>query len=220
MSWFTKLFNKEKSKDIQQRSDEFRKQDFTGVMQTVVEETILASAYWLIGLVNSSLENKAAAQTQVEETSTAKPNTTLEELVPKMVTLIEQFSDRSQLVTALEDRIRAIEVLMRENQALEQSRQITAESLTDLESRLSKIEAIAKDFESQELLAQPSQNTAMLETRIAHLEKLLSRYSIVPKLIEQDRQTIAALQYRLSILEVPQNNNHHSDREISAMQVN
>jgi tetrahydromethanopterin S-methyltransferase subunit G len=221
MAWFTKFFNKEKFKDVQQRPSEPKRQDFTGVMQAVVEETIMASAHWLIGLVNTSLENKAASQVQDEEKVVVKPTTGLEELVPKVVALIEQFNDRSQIITTLESRIHVTEMALREKSALEQSEQVSVESFNALASRLDTIEALVKDSEvTQEASDRSNQNTAALEDRIAHLEKLLNRYSVVPKLIEQNRHAIVALQHHLTPTEFPSNNNKHSDREASPASFN
>ncbi len=205
MTWFTDFFNKEKLNDTQQRTREFKRQDFTGVMQAVVEETIMASAYWLIGLVNTSLANKATPQApQDEEKAVAKPTTALEELVPKVVALIEQFTDRNQIITTLESRIHTVETVLTENSALEQSKQVSAaESFAILTSRLSEIEVFVKEFEATpEPSDRQNQNAEALEARIAYLEELLSRYSVVPKLIEQNRHAIAALQRRLTPIEL------------------
>lgn len=216
MAWFTKFFNKE-NKPTQQRPSESKRQDFTGVMQAVVEETIMASAYWLIGLVNASLENKAVTEVQNEEKVAAKPTTALEELVPKVVALLEQFNDRSQTITTLEARIHSAEMVLRENSALEQSKQLSVESIAVLENRLSAIETLVKEFEAtQETSDRSNQSTTALEARIAHLEKLLSRYSVVPKLIEQNRHAIVALQHHLTTTKFSQTNNHHSDCEPSS----
>lgn len=212
MAWFTKFFGKENLRGNQHRSDPSNRQDFTGVMQAVVEETIMATAYWLIGLVNTSLENKAVAQTQAEEKTVAEPAIAVEELVPKVVTLIEQFSDRTSSVAALESRVFAVEALIKEGAASElQSKQMTGELLASLESRLVKLEKLTKDLENLQEMSHRSEQDLALETRIAHLEKLLSRYSIIPKLLDQNRQAIAILQNRFSLLEFPQGENHHSD---------
>lgn len=202
MTWFAKFFNKEKLNDAQQRPSEFKRQDFTGVMQAVVEETIMASAYWLIRLVNTSLENKATPQVQDEEKVAAKPPTALEELVPKVIALIEQFNDRSQIITTLESRIHIAEKALKEHSALEQSKQVSVESFAALASRLEEIEVLVKEFEATpEISDRSNQSVVALEARIAYLEKLLSRYSVVPKLTEQNCHAIAALQHRLTTIE-------------------
>lgn len=221
MAWFTKFLNKEKLNNTQQRPQEFKRQDFTGVMQAVVEETIMASAYWLIGLVNTRLENKAAAQVQDEGKVAAQPPTALEELVPKVVALMEQFNDRTQIITTLESRLQTTETALRENSAREQSQQLSVEAIAALEDRLSAIEASVKEFEATPEVSDPSsQSTAALEARIAHLEKLLSRYSVIPKLIEQNRHAINALQHCLTAIDLPLSDNHQSDFEASRAKPN
>ncbi|XHX81098.1 MAG: hypothetical protein RBJ76_14520 [Stenomitos frigidus ULC029] len=221
MTWFAKFFNKEKLNDTQQSPKEFKRQDFTGVMQAVVEETIMTSAYWLIGLVNTRLEHKAMPLVQDEEKVAAKPTTALEELVPKVVTLIEQFNDRSQSITTLESRIHTAETALKEHSALKQAKQVSVESFAALTSRLSEIEVLVKEFEATpETSDRSNQSTAALEARIVHLEKLLSRYSVVPKLLEQNRHAIATLQHRLTTMEMPSNNNHYRDREASSANFN
>ncbi|MBW4420379.1 MAG: hypothetical protein KME13_14285 [Myxacorys californica WJT36-NPBG1] len=207
---FANFFNRGKPKDTQQGSDAPKKQEFTGVMQAVVEETIMATAYWLIGLVNSSLENKAASSAQVEEQIIEKPMTATEELVPKVIGLIEQLHDRTQSIITLENRLCTVETSLKEDAALGQSAQAPNELISNLEKRFVEVKQLAKDLEGlTEALQQSNQTTTALENRIAHLEKLLSEYSVVPKLLKQNCQTIATLQQRLLLLEVSQGKNHH-----------
>ncbi|MBW4542601.1 MAG: hypothetical protein KME43_26240 [Myxacorys chilensis ATA2-1-KO14] len=211
---FANFFNREKPKDTQQGLDAPKKQEFTGVMQAVVEETIMATAYWLIRLVNSSLENKAASPAQVEEEIIDKPMTAIEELVPKVIGLIEQLHDRTQSMIALENRVCTVETSLKENATLEQSTQVSNELITSLENRLIEVQELANDVKSLTgEIEQSSQITTTLENRIARLEKLLSEYSVIPKLLKQNCQTIATFQQRLLLLEVSQGKNHHCDRD-------
>jgi DNA repair ATPase RecN len=205
MSWITKLFNKEKAKNPQQ-SDEPRRQDFTGVMQAVAEETILAAAYWLIGLVNQSLANKPAPQTSHEvEESPKSPTNSLEELLPKVAVLIEQLSERSQAMVALETRLGVVENSLEQEVVSGQPVEASIAAIVAVENRLTNVESLIEQFDSlMKKVEQTNQTMTTLENRVTYLEQVLGRYSIVPKFIEQHSRAIAALQQQIASLQVSQ----------------
>lgn len=207
MNWIPKFLNKQTCKNPQQ-PEELKKQDFTGVIQTVAEETILAMAYWLIGLVKQTMQNQATSQQAVEETIPSS-TTAAEELLPKVSTLIEQLYERSQAMIALENRLGAVENLLVEKTAPEPPVEASIQSVSNLESRLASVESLLKTLDAQTGKGeQIDQNLAMLESRMTNLEKLLSRYSVVPRVVDQNAQAIAALQQRITILESSRNGGH------------
>jgi hypothetical protein len=226
VAWLTSLFNKGGAKAPQQPMGRSTKQDFTSVMQTVVEETILATAYWLIRFVNKTLETRAIAQSQpsppVEEKreqessggktkdDTSQNNKTkvdLEELLLKIVRVgssIEQLHGRDQAMLTLESRIGALETsLNKEN--LEQTVNNIAKQFVadDLEPRFSSAEKLTEQVGDLllEKVVSAVENTTRLENRVSYLEQWLSKYSAIAKVLQQQDQTIKVLQDRLARLE-------------------
>lgn len=163
MKWLLKPFSREKTRNSQPSPDE-KKQDFTGVLHILIEETILAVAQWLISFTKQMLESTMAAPNQitdapVSDASTAENSTSL---------------DRSENASV-------------SNEGLSQ----------EIESLIQQLQ-------------QANQQTHILEERIIHLEKLLAKYSVIPKILKQQQSAIAALQRRIPELETPYQNNHHT----------
>ncbi len=79
-----------------------------------------------------------------------------------------------------------------------------------LEARLSSMEVLVKDFEALQAVNQQfSHRSGVIEARVVAQEKLLSRYSVLPKLVEQHHQAITSLQRRIFISKLSPENNHH-----------
>jgi prefoldin subunit 5 len=229
VAWLTSLFNKGGAKAPQQSVGRSTKQDFTSVMQTVVEETILATAYWLIRFVNKTLETRAIAQTQspnkVEEkrdlenpsgktkddtSQNDKTKVDLEELLLKIVgvgTSIEQLHGRDQSMLTLESRIHEIETSLEQHKIEQTVNNIAKQFIADdLEPRFSRAEKLTEQVGDLLLgkIGFAVENTTRLENRISYLEQCLRKYSAIAKVLQQQDQTIKVLQYRLAQLESSQ----------------
>lgn len=119
----------------------------------------------------------------------------------------------SQHIAALEERLMqienqikridmsAIEAFLQKAPDLEQYAEESTQSIAALVNRLADIEDIEKQVSSStEKLDQTNQNIRTLEQRISHLEKLLTRFSIIPKLVEGNHRAVISLQSQLETL--------------------
>lgn len=191
MNWF-KVFSQEKSNGSQPPPGE-KQQDFTGVLYVVIEETIMAGAQWLIVFTRRMLDGKRMPSQQPAEVS---PNQA-EELIAKATTMVEQFHDRASSLLALEQRLHSVEQFLSES-----SQPGSDENSAKVEALLQEIQCLTQQ------LQQANQQVAILEHRIINLEKLLAKYSMIPKFVEQHHRAIAALQAQMAALETPLQNNH------------
>jgi hemoglobin-like flavoprotein len=107
----------------------------------------------------------------------------------------------------LESRICAIEMSL-EKENLEQAvthiaKQFIAEELEPQFSSAEKLTEQVGDL-LLEKIGSAVENTTRLESRVSSLEQWLSKYGLIAKVLQQQEQTIKALQYRLSRLESSQ----------------
>ncbi|KAM3101802.1 hypothetical protein ACKFKF_05930 [Phormidesmis sp. 146-12] len=212
MNWLLKVFGQGRVKSSQPIADE-KKQDLMNVLHVVVEETIMAGAQGLIGLIKRMLDDRVRAseqKTSEQKTSEQKTSeqvvdppindslTTVEELTSKVTVLIEQLYQWSS--STLESQPFSVESVSQEGQKVEaDDRSISAQEMSQ------KIDSL-----TQQLL-QATQKVNTLEDRISHLEKLLAKYSAVPKYVEQHHRAIASLQIQINNLETHPQTDDHSD---------
>ncbi|KAM3096234.1 hypothetical protein ACKFKG_11280 [Phormidesmis sp. 146-35] len=208
MNWLLRVFSQGKVKSSQPIADE-KKQDLMNVLHVVVEETIMAGAQGLIGLIKRMLDDRVRASEQ--KTSEQKTSeqvvdpplndslTTVEELTSKVTVLIEQLYQWSS--STLESQpFNSVQSVSQEGQKVEaDDRSISAQEMSQ------KIDSL-----TQQLL-QATQKVNTLEDRISHLEKLLAKYSAIPKYVEQHHRAIASLQIQINNLETHLQADDHSD---------
>ena len=143
------------------------------MVQLIAEEVIMGVAQWLIGVVNHSLQPKAAPQEKVKEESVVNGSAATEQVLLKLSTLVERLYERDQAIIALEARISAfeksIEKSLENDDASEQHMESSIESITTLEghlahleNRLSYVEALTQQVDS-------------LTEKLTHVEELKQR---------------------------------------------
>ncbi|GAB4365171.1 MAG: hypothetical protein Kow00121_01520 [Elainellaceae cyanobacterium] len=128
---------------------------------------------------------------------------------------LEQYTQNSnQVITALEERLMQVENQIQRvdipaietsfqkgidlEQYLEQRTGESNELIAGLGQRLTSVENVSEQVNVLvENLDQAHQTIEILESRIDHLEKLLARFSVVPKLVEGNYRAIVSLQNRL-----------------------
>ena len=158
MAWLHKLFGMEKSQNSEQSPNEpnqqspnepnsknqSNKQGFSSVLQVIVEEVITATAYWLITLVKQGLESKKTSEVAPQSAPVQDPVGNrlvgLEELLPKVSSLIDQSYQRNEAMGALESRLGAMERLLEADRSSTQPVEQFTQVMTALESRISKVE--------------------------------------------------------------------------------
>lgn len=204
MSWFQKIFNTEKAKISQNLTNESTRKSFSLMLQSIVEEAIAAVVYWLVGLMKQGLESEQTPTPQAAppENSVAKPTGELEELLPKVSSLIEQLYQRSQAMIALESRIGTMEKVWEEDSKsppqIDQSNPV----IRVLEERIVNIE---KPLENIDILADEvgnfHQSMARLESRIVNVERLSKTVTLLTRQLSQVNQTVTALDNRMAKVE-------------------
>lgn len=207
MNWWLKFFNRDCNKENskQSASSVLQGQNFTSVLHVVAEETIMATAQWLVSAVKQFLDRRTLppeppiAPPTSEGTATTEPAIAIETLIPKVATLIEQLYDRTQSLLSLEQRMQVMEQSLANSQAVAATKQDTAQFET----------ALQQVAQLSEQLQQESQTITLLHHRLTQLETVIEMYRSVPRLLEQQQRAIATLQARISELESPKNNHYY-----------
>ena len=110
-------------------------------------------------------------------------------------------ADRLMQVEQQMQRVDAIESTLQKNCDLEERAEIDRSNrlnITSLDERLTDLERGTQRMDSLgEELQQANETVRMLEARISHLEKLLARFSVMPKLVEGNYRAIVSLQSRV-----------------------
>lgn len=99
--------------------------------------------------------------------------------------------DATAIETSIQKSIYLEQYLEQRTEASNQAIAGLEQNLLDLASRSGQIDILIKN------LNQAYQTIEILESRISHLEKLIVRFSIVPKLVEGNYRAIVSLQDRL-----------------------
>jgi predicted RNase H-like nuclease (RuvC/YqgF family) len=209
MNWLLRVFSQGKVRSSQPIADE-KRQDLTNVMHVVIEETIMAGAQGLIGFIKRKLDDRTRAPEQVVDPSeqvvdptNGESLTTVEELTSKVTVLIEQLYEwsSSTLVSG--------QPLNSPLNSVEQSVTQEGQKVDSIDRSVSLQEMSQKIDSLTQQLMQETQRVNALEAHINHLEKLLAKYSAIPKYVEQHHRAIATLQTRISDLEAPHQTNNH-----------
>ncbi|MBD1850094.1 hypothetical protein [Leptolyngbya sp. ST-U4] len=165
MGWLPKFFSKNTAQQVQPSADFSPNPTPTTMTQLVVEQTIMTAANWLVHFVNRSLEAKATAPVAPPESPSGEkadqvpvesPPDTVEILVARLGTLLEQAYDRNQataaLAASLEERLNAIEASLKQNQLQNQSQppiQALVQAFSRLENRINQLEARINPIDPQ-----------------------------------------------------------------------
>lgn len=273
MGWLPGFFDRKKTQNQQQPPTDSTTQNPaaqnpTTMLELVIEETIMTAAKWLVTFVNRSLEPKVVPIAEPQSTAnptnpgcTETPHSdTIETLLSKFGSLIEQSHDRTQQTNALEERLNQVEASLKQNNRLEQQVQELNRSLASLESRLINVEKLiqpiaqinqaltrtdqaleqhiqtsnqaitnlesrlttAEDFVEQghsltTKITQTGQNLNILKDRVIHLEQLLARFSLIPRVVESNYRAIASLQNHVRSLNLSPDayENHIQDEPVT-----
>lgn len=210
MNWFLKVFSQEKVNSIP-LSGNGKKQDFTNVLHMVLEETIMTGAQWLIILIKEMLASKETISKPTVETPPEKSVDQVNELNLKITHLIDQLQTRTASLLTLEQNLSATHSSSAQAQSpqsvssnLELVQEDSSVQEAEYAEQLQKIDALMGQFKQQ------SERINFLEQRLIYFEKLLTRYSVIPKVIQQQHHEIVALQHRIAELESSAHtNNHH-----------
>lgn len=213
MGWLPTFLNKNKPQKLQQSLNNSEKGNSTTVMQILVEETIMAVAQWLITFVNQTMQPKQAAQIK-EEASTVNSTVSLEELLLRFGSLVEQLYEREQGITPLHNRISAIEASLKESSSFEQHIQVSSQAIAALEKRLMQIEnqLMRIDMNSVEISLQKTthleqhaeeftQSIVALMNRLTDVEGIIQRVDFLIEDNDQTNQNIGALEQRINYIE-------------------
>ena len=212
MSWFKRLLGMEKSQNPQESTNEPKvknesnKQGLSAVWQAILEEAITAITYWVITLVKQGLESKknsqVAANVPPPQEPVANRMTGLEELLPKVTSLIEQLSQRNQAMIALENRIGAMEKLLEGDSSSATQVEHSSQVMTALENRIAKVENLVVGVESLTgQLGQFSQSVTALESRMAEVENLPGNVESLTGQLGQFNQGVSTLESRIAKVE-------------------
>jgi hypothetical protein len=137
---------------------------------------------------------------QVEATLVKKAE--LEHQFQESMQLIDRLNQRLVRVEDLAGRVNIseIDMLTETTEQLTQQVDQSSSTIAQLTTRMIQLEAGLKQNDSlNEKVNQIQQSMAVLEHRMGHLEKLLARFSVVPKLVEANRHGIVSLQHQLSL---------------------
>jgi DNA repair exonuclease SbcCD ATPase subunit len=240
MSWISGFFHKKNPQVCQPLTPVEQNPNSTPnpntMLQVVVEETVMTAAKWLISFINRSLEVKPVSPVApVVETQTAdaKANSassvdtsdtvcnssnsyqtnSIEEVLNKFACLLEKSHNHIQVTTTLENRIRAIENLLKRNSHLEQQFKTLTQSLISLEQRLAQLEdsvgqvdiaAIQKFSEVEQHLENieaATRLTANFEARLLNLENFVVNENSARDQIVKVDQNLNVLEKRVDSLE-------------------
>ena len=138
--------------------------------------------------------------------------------------LEQQIQELNRSFAHLESRLTNVEKLIQPNtninqalthvgRNLEQYIQISNQSIANLENRLTTVEDLVEQGDSSlTKITEIGQNLAILKNRVVHLEQLLARFSLIPKIVESNYQAIASLQQHLKSLDaLPDAYENHSN---------
>jgi uncharacterized protein YhaN len=198
MKWSLNPFSQEKTRTAHPADE--KNQNFTGVLHIVIEETVLAAAQWLIGFTKQALNGAMVTSHQPADTVVQDASATVEDLTSKVTTSIEQLCDRVASLAALEDRMRSVEQFIAEHPQKDST--FLDRSLSD-ETLRQEIGSLIQQ------IRQAEQQAHQLEVRVVHLEKLLAKYSVIPRVLKQQQSTIATLQSHIDRLEAPHQDSNH-----------
>lgn len=134
---------------------------------------------------------------------------------------LEQVKELNQLIAGLDSRLTriealakstdasAIEALLSKNTSLEQQAQETSQLIANLDSRLAQTEKLMEPVNFLvEQKAQDNRTLITLNERILQLEALISRFRVVPKIVEGNYRAIVSLQHHLDTSKAIENGNH------------
>jgi ABC-type transporter Mla subunit MlaD len=143
------------------------------------------------------LENRLR---QVEAVLTQKAK--LEPQLQESMQLLDRLQQRLVRVEDLAGRvnIHEIDILVETTEQLTQRVDQSSSTIAHLDTRMIQLEAGLKQNDSlAEKINQMQQSMAVLEHRMGHVEKLLARFSIVPKLVEENRHGIVSLKHQIAL---------------------
>jgi DNA repair exonuclease SbcCD ATPase subunit len=115
---------------------------------------------------------------------------------------IEPLNQRLIRVEDLAGRVDVYEIdtLIETTEQLSQQVDQSSSAIARIDLRMVRLEAEMEQYDSlRDEIHQIQQSMAVLEHRMGHLEKLLSRFSVVPKLVEENRHGITLLQRQLTL---------------------
>lgn len=147
------------------------------------------------------LENRLR---QVEVAFTQKGE--LEHQLHESMQLINGMNQRLIRVEDIAGRVNINEIDLLADTIEQLTHQIAQSNsaIDHLDNQMIQLKVGLKQNDSlSEKLNQIDQTTAVLEHRMGYLEKLLTRFSVVPKLVEANRHSIVSLQHQLTLSKKP-----------------
>lgn len=140
----------------------------------------------------------------------------------KMQTFYELISALENRLMQVEQQIQrldmdTIEASLQQHNSLAAQAELFSPMLAALDDRLTRLENVNWQEEAVvEGLDQANQATRLLEARIDHLEKLLARFSVIPKMVEGNYRAIASLHSRIESSKALSNGNHKNTHHDAA----